>query len=474
MKDGALSLLASALLLIALPVSAQPADGHRRVSVLRELNTAVDALVQRVSPSVVQVLVTAYGPREGADRDSSLAIVRQSLIGSGVIVDPDGYIVTNAHLVTSAVQVQVVLSAPWDDQPPGRSDRAGVKTLEARVVAEMKDLDLAVLKIEATQLPALPLGNYEGVRKGDLVFALGSPSGLRGSVSMGVVSTVARQLDPDSPLVYIQTDAPINPGNSGGPLVNVDGELVGINTFILSHSGGSQGLGFAIPSSVVASAYLQLRTHGRVQHETIGVQVQGLTPALAAGLRLPRDWGVIVADLFEGGPAEGAGLRVADIITSVDGQPTTSVPLFSMQLTTHRDADHVVLGVLRGGRESLVDVPVLHVSTDLAQLSDTFRLDPKRIDPLGILALDLDDAILGLLLPSLRIPSGVVVAGRPESGDGADASLAPWDVIHAINGTAVRTMDELTAALRDLDPQRPIVLQVEREGKLTFVTAQRR
>jgi len=461
------------LLLIALPVSAQPADGHGRIGVLRELNNAVEAMARRVSPSVVQVLVTSYGPREGSDRRSEFEISRQVTVGSGVILDQDGYLVTSAHLVASAVKVEVVLSAPWDDEPPGTSSGPGVTTLDARVVGEMKDVDLAFLKIDATHLSPLAVGNYEAVRKGDIVFAFGSPGGLRGSVSMGVVSTPARQLDPDSPLVYIQTDAPMNPGNSGGPLVNVDGELVGINTLILSRSGGSQGIGFAIPSTLVASAYTQLRKNGRVEHDTIGVRVQGVTPSLAAGLRLSRDWGVIVADVFEGGPAERAGIQAGDIIASVDGKPTTSVPLFSMQLTTHREPDHLILGVLRGGDESLVDVTVVHVRTDLAQLSDTLRLELKRIDRLGILAIDMDDTILGLLLPLLRIPSGVIVAGRTEHLASPDASLAQWDVIHAINGATVLTIDDLAAALRDLEPQRPIVLHVEREGKLTFVTYQR-
>jgi serine protease Do len=463
---------AASLLLIALPVCAQPRPGPGRIGVLRDLNSAVEVLVRRVSPSVVQLLVTSYGARETTDSDTPFEIVRQLTIGSGVVVDPDGYIVTNAHLVAGAVRVQVVLSAPADDEPPDRLAGAGAKTLDARIVGEANDVDLAVLKIDATHLSALAIGDYDTVHKGDIVFALGSPGGLRGSVSMGVISTVGRQLDPDSPLVYIQTDAPINPGNSGGPLVNVEGELVGINTFILSRSGGSQGLGFAIPSNVVASAYSQLRTSGHVERDTIGVRVQGVTPALAAGLHLSRDWGVIVADVFEGGPAESAGIRVEDIITSVDGRPTTSVPLFSMQLNTHHDSDRVVLGVLRGGSESLVDVTVLQVRTDLTDRSETLALDLKRIDTLGILAIEVDDAIVGLL-PSLRIPSGVIVAGRTAHVAGLDASITPWDVIHAINGTAVRTVNGLVAALRDLEPGRPIVLQIERDGRLTFVTYQR-
>ena len=148
------------------------------------------------------------------------------------------------------------------------------------------------------------------IRQGELVFAFGSPEGLRNSVTMGVVSSVARQPDPDSPTIYIQTDAPINPGNSGGPLVNVDGELVGLNTFILTESGGSQGLGFAIPSAVVASAYPQLRKYGHLHRGLIGFSMQAITPALAAGLGLSRTSGVMVSDVMPGSAAEAAGIAV--------------------------------------------------------------------------------------------------------------------------------------------------------------------
>ncbi len=155
-----------------------------------------------------------------------------------------------------------------------------------------------------------------------MVFAFGSPEGLRNSVTMGVVSAVARQPDPDSPLVYVQTDTPINPGNSGGPLVDADGGLVGINTFILSSSGGNQGLGFAIPAGVVAYAYPQLVKYGHIHEPEIGAILQTITPELAAGLHLARDFGVIVSDVAPGGPADQAGLRIQDIIISVDGNPT--------------------------------------------------------------------------------------------------------------------------------------------------------
>jgi serine protease Do len=280
---------------------------------------------------------------------------------------------------------------------------------------------------------------------------------------------VARQLDPDSPIVYIQTDASINPGNSGGPLINVDGELVGINTLLLTNkSAGNQGPGFAIPSALVAATYPKLRKYGHLVRDEIGVRVQGVTPALASGLGLPRDWGVIVADMVEGGPADNAGIHVRDIIMSVDGRPTTSVPLFSMQLNTHRDPRHVVLGVLRGSSESSVSVDVVPVSTYLTFLTETPRLELKPIDRLGILVVEVDD-LVALLLPSLRIPSGVVVAARSEHWYGPPLTVAPGDVIHSINGTAVLKVDGLVSALKEIEPGQAIVLQVERDGQLTFI-----
>ena len=459
---------AAGMTLLAQRAWAQPPHAPRPISALRELNSSVETLVRRVSPSVVEVVVTGYGSRGGTDGESSSEIMRQVTVASGAIVDPDGYIVTNAHVVANAVRLQVVLSAASADDTPSRSLGGATRTFEARIVGLVKDIDLAVLKIDAANLSALTIGDYDTVRKGDIVFALGSPGGLRDSVSMGVVSTAARQLDPDSPLVYIQTDAAINPGNSGGPLVNVEGELVGINTFILSHSGGNQGLGFAIPSAVVAAAYPQLRKYGHLRRDDIGVTVQAVTPVLASGLGLPQDWGVVVADLLEGGPAERAGVRVQDIITTVDRKLTTSVPLLSMQLSTHRDPDRVVLGLLRGAEQLFVDVDVVHVSTDLTRLGDMLHVELKPVDTLGILAVEIDD-VVGVLLPWIRIPSGVIVAARVEHWRGPTLSIAAGDVIHAINGKTLSTVDELVSTLRELEVRRPVVLQVERDGKLTFI-----
>ena len=244
---GAFVRLCAAWMLIASPVSAQTA---RRpppaASLLRDLSASVEELTARVSMSVVQVLVTGYGPVDERTRggETGLVIGRQRSIGSGAIIDPDGYIITNAHVVAGAKRVQVVLHRDMTATGPVRSlAMEASQTVDARIVGTASDIDLALLKIDVTGLRALPLADYDAIRQGELVFAFGSPEGLRNSVTMGVVSSVARQPDPDSPTIYVQTDAPINPGNSGGPLVNVDGELVGLNTLILTESGGSQGAG---------------------------------------------------------------------------------------------------------------------------------------------------------------------------------------------------------------------------------------
>ena len=280
---------------------------------LHKINLAVDGLIKRVSPSVVQILVTGYGPLEEGERGSTSVIIgRQRAIGSGFVIDPSGYIVTNAHVVNGAQRVRVVLPlmSNEDSLDAALSTRSNI--VAARIVGVARDIDLAVLKIDGVKLPALPLASYRNLRQGEMVFAFGSPEGLRNTVTMGLVSAVARQTDLDSPMVYVQTDAPINPGNSGGPLVNVSGEVVGVSTFILSQSGGNEGLGFAIPSGVVNLAYRQLRQFGHLHKTEIGIGVQTITPSLAAALKLPRAYGVIISDVKSNTPAIAAGFGLLE------------------------------------------------------------------------------------------------------------------------------------------------------------------
>src|SRR5436190_6655415 len=223
---------------------------------LERMNDAIDALTRKVWPSVVQIVVSSYGAareKDGGD-ETSVVMGRQQSIGSGFVIDADGYVVTNAHVVANAQRIQLLLPPEKADGSLATALTAKLSTVPARIVGLSSELDLALLKVDNVKLPALPLATYSQVRQGETVFAFGSPSGLRHTLTHGLVSAVARQVDPDSLLIYIQTDAPINPGNSGGPLVNIRGEVVGVNTFILSPSGGSDGLGFAVPSATIRTA----------------------------------------------------------------------------------------------------------------------------------------------------------------------------------------------------------------------------
>ena len=444
-----------------------------KADLLQQLSASSEALVKKVSPSVVQVGVTGYAPSPDSGGGSAgLVIGRQRSLGSGVIVDPDGYIMTNAHVVGNGVRIQVVLPQADETSVSRSLQGARGRTLEARVVGVARELDLALLKVEAKGLPAVPIGKYANLRQGQMVFAFGSPEGFRNSVSMGLVSSVARQLDPDSPLVFIQTDAPINPGNSGGPLVNADGELVGINTLIMSQSGGNEGLGFAIPSGLVAFAYPQLRKYGHIHRGEMGIQVQTVTPELAAGLRLARDWGVLVSDVLPGSPADKAGVKIQDIILSIDGRPTDSLPIFGFILFTRPTGEKAKVEVLRDNEMVALEVPVVEQPHKVDRLADMVDPEKNFIEPLGVLGIEVN-ASLGEIVSDLREPSGVIVIARAAGSRGTGSSLTTGDVIHALNGFPIITLDGLRAALAKLKAENSAVLQIERDQRMMYLTLQR-
>ena len=301
-------LLVAFCALPALDASAQPASAP--APPLSDLSRSLQNLAAKVSPSVVQIFVTGYAAPDDEDRVATGEPQLERSSGSGVIVDAEGFIVTNAHVVENATRIEVELPFDASGGAPGRSilKRRG-RVAAARVVAIDQETDIAVVKVEARALPALPFGDSDALRSGQLVLAFGSPLGLDSSVTMGVVSAVARQLTPEDPMIYIQTDATINPGNSGGALVDTEGRLVGINTLIYSQSGGSEGIGFAAPSNIVRNVFSQIRKYGRVRRGEIGVSSQTITPLMAEALGLTFDAGVIVADVTPGGPAAKAGLE---------------------------------------------------------------------------------------------------------------------------------------------------------------------
>jgi serine protease Do len=450
-----------------------PAEGRhadlRGSELLRQFNSSLEALVSKVSPAVVQIQAAGLAPLQG-NKSGVAVIVRQRAIGSGVIVDPDGYIMTNAHVVEGAQRVRVVLPAPPSPSPFEIAPVGKRQVLDAKVVGIHKDTDLALLKVEDHNLPTLTLGARRPVQPGELVFAIGSPEGLQSSVTMGVVSSVWRQPDPDKPMVYIQTDAPINPGNSGGPLVDLDGYVVGLNTFILSEGGGSEGLGFAIPARIVRFVYENLRKYGHVHRTEIQANAQTITPTLAAGLGLAQNWGVVISDVTPGGPADSAGLKVEDIVVAVDGRPILGLPGMTAALYLHPPDEVLGLEVLRGTAKVSLNVPALPHHDKADELADL--IDPNnRIGRLGIYVMDFDDR-LRAAMPNLRIPSGVVVLGQSLDLTALTAELHPGDIIHAVNRVPIRSSEQLRSALRGLKPGDPLVLQIERQGQLQYVDSE--
>jgi len=433
---------------------------------LDHLSRSLETLSERIGPAVVQVFATGYRPVTGPK--SSLLSKRRSG-GSGVILDPEGYVVTNAHVVEGARRVQVLLAISPSDIPQKASIlRSRGKLVEARVVGIDRETDLAILRIPERDLPFLELGDSDELKQGQLVLAFGSPFGLENSVTLGVVSSVARQFRPEDPVVYIQTDAPINPGNSGGPLVDAHGRVVGINTFIFSRSGGSEGLGFAVPSNIVKNVFTQILTNGRVGRGEIGVHAQTVTPALAAGLKLPQEWGVILGDVFPWGPADMAGLRVGDLILTLDGKVMENGRQFDVNLYRRASGDIVTLEVLRGSQRFVFRVRVSLREDDFSSLAGMVTPDDNLVPQLGILGIEIDSRIAKRLLPPRKL-GGVLVAARSAHSAYWQEAFLPGDVIYAINGKAITSLSGLRATLADLKTGDPMAVQVQRGGTLRFI-----
>jgi serine protease Do len=270
-------------------------------------------------------------------------------------------------------------------------------------------------------------------------------------------------------MVYIQTDAAINPGNSGGPLVDVEGNVVGIDTFIYTKSGGNEGIGFAIPSGIAHYAYEQIRQYGRVRRRTIGADLQSLTPDLAGGLGITETPGVVVADVEEGGPASRAGLRPGDVIESIEGMPVDNVALFTLSLYLGTTSDKVHLRVVRAGKRIDVQVPVLEPLHDTSRLADLSNPSTDLIPKLGIIGATVNQEIVDLVGP-LRISSGVLVTGTVANRLAVDSGLQEGDVIHTFNRIPIKSMQDLRSSFEKLKPGDPAAVQVERNGKLAFLT----
>ena len=457
----------AALAVLMVPsVAAAQAAPARPAAAIADLSGALESAAKVVAPSVVEIFTTSYAPGEGVLPRSADLVTTQRASGSGVIVDAEGYIITNAHVVRGAQRLRVELSIP----ATGRSILATrSRTVTGTIVGIDLETDLALIKVSAPNLPALTFGDSDELKAGQLMLAFGSPLGLHNSVTLGVVSAVARQLQPESPMIYVQTDASISPGSSGGPLVDLRGRLMGINTLILSQGGGSEGFGFAAPSNIVRTVYEQLRKGGRVRRGDIGVRAQTLSPTLAAGLNLGRDHGVVLSDVLPGGPAARAGLRVGDIVMTLDGKAMENGRQLQVGLYRRLVGDVIDLEVLRGDQTLKVPVAMTEREDPFADLTD--QIDPRLnlVPRLGVLGLNIDQRIAAVL-PTLRIRSGVVVASTVAGAiDARDGGLAPGDVIHGINQTAVASLADLRNALDKLVSGDAVVLHLERRGELLYL-----
>ena len=285
---------------------------------------------------------------------------------------------------------------------------------------------------------------------------------------MGIISSIARELHRDDFVAYIQTDAPINPGNSGGPLIDTDGRVIRINTFILSQSGGSEGLGFAIPSNIVNTIYEQLRKEGHVHRGKVGIGVQTITPAMADGLQLGRDWGVVVSDVLPEGPADKAGLKIGDIVLTANRRSMRNARQLEAYIYRSPMRQKITLTVLRGKDTLSMDVPVTDTVDDPQRFADMVTPENNLIPKLGVLVIAIDKN-LAPLLPDLRKSYGLVVAAGSTTDLESGTGLQPGDVIYSLNGVPITTVEAMKKKLDEFKPGAPMVLQIERSGRLMYV-----
>jgi len=373
-------------------------------------------------------------------------------LGSGVIVSPEGYIVTNNHVVDGATEVRVTLN-----------DR---REFKARVVGTDPKTDIAVLKIDAPNLQSIVIGDSDKLQVGDYVLAVGNPFGVGKTVTMGIVSATGRgNLGIEDYENFIQTDASINPGNSGGALVNDRGELVGINTAILSHgSEGNQGIGFAVPISVARNVMDQILKNGKVTRAYLGVVAQEVTPAIAKAFREPEVRGALVGDVSPNSPAQRAGLQKGDIILEVNGKPVNDGAQLRMNISLMDPGSTVAVKVLRDGSSRDFSVRLAELPTEQAQVQRNSETPESTMQGVSVENLNARTASQ-LGLPAST--AGVVVTDVEPGSRAAESGLKRGDVIQEVNRQAVRNTSDFDRAVRSSKDE--TLLLVNRQGSTQYL-----
>ena len=377
---------------------------------------------------------------------------REDSLGSGVIVSPDGYILTNNHVVEGATDVRVTLS-----------DK---RQLKAKVIGADPKTDIAVLKVEGSGFPAITIGDSSKVQVGDYALAVGDPFGVGQTVTMGIISAMNRgNLGIEDYEDFIQTDAPINPGNSGGALVNDRGELVGINTAILSHgSGGNEGIGFAIPINMARNVMSQILDHGKVNRAYLGIMVQDITPGISKAMNLKDMKGVLVGDVTPSGPASRSGVQRGDVILEVNGKPMEDSRELRNSISMMNPDSTVKLKILRNGNPTDVSVKLGDLPSDKEQAKTEEGPSDKALDGVTVENLDAQSA-RQLGLPAAA--TGVVVTDINPTSSLASAGMRRGDVIQEVNHQPVRNVTQFEEAMRKAGDH-PLLL-VNRQGSTLFL-----
>jgi serine protease Do len=463
--------------------TASPLDDSS-VSSLVSLDNAVEAVAARVTPAVVNVSVTSHGheeadddngPESGAGQQNLPPEFRRFFgfgpqgpmqgmpqqqiehgIGSGVILSPDGYILTNNHVVDGSMKINVTLN-----------DR---RVFPAKLVGVDKLNDLAVIRIDAKNLPSIAWGDSSQLHPGQTVLAFGSPFGyFQFSVTRGIVSALNRPNpysdDPRKPGDFIQTDAAINQGNSGGPLVNAHGELIGINTFIITGSGSFAGAGFAIPSEIAHASAEQIIKSGTVHHGYLGISMNNVTPENASFFNLPDATGAIVSQVTPDSPASRAGLKNGDVLRELNGKRIESSGALQVAVSQTAPGTAINLGILRDGKPETLKVTVGEFHKETEEASNTNS--GKQKGKLGLAVANLTPDLRSQLNIPTLVNGAAIESVRPAS-PADDAGLAPGDVILEVNRHAVESANSFVNQVRGVPNGKDILLLVWSHGGTTY------
>jgi serine protease Do len=462
-------------------VHAASAIDDNSVSALTSLDRAMEAVASRVTPAVVNVAVTSRVSNDGAGPEGMMKGLPPGLqqffgqmqpgpsqpqiehgVGSGIIISPDGYIVTNDHVVDGATNIKVTLN-----------DR---RILNGKVIGVDKLNDIAVIKVNATNLPSIAWGDSTKLQPGQTVLAFGSPFGyFQFSVTRGIVSAVNRPNpysdDPRKPGNFIQTDAAINPGNSGGALVNAHGELIGINTFIITNNGAFAGAGFAIPSQIVRASAEQLIKSGKVEHGYLGIGMNDVTPENAHFFNLEDASGAIVSQVTQDSPASRGGLQQGDVITQVNGDKIPNGSALQVAVSEMAPGTKITLGVMRNGKSETLNLTVgqFHGNAEVAGNDSEGDGDGAKTGKLGLSVSNLTaDARQQINAPD-QVHGVVVQSVRPAS-PAEDAGIRPGDIIMEVNRKPADSADKFASEVHNNQSGKDLLLLVWSKGNASYRT----